>query len=446
MSIKIELISGLSYTKVKRRMNMHEGVIVMRRFFLPFLIIVLLAGCSSTIEEETETVQPKPPVEGEEEVVFVDPVEKQKPNTEYEPVFDGQTRVSGIKTTVELEVDIISDELERPWGIIQLPNKELLITQKSGSLVKVNSQNELTNIEASFPTMNTNGQGGLLDVAIDNDFQQSRIIYFTLSEQTNQGTHTAVAKGFFNDELTAISNIQIIYRALPSFDGEAHYGSRVVVDKDSNLFISTGDRQSLQTRNNAQDLTTGHGKILHITTEGSPVSSNPWVNDVAVNPEVYAYGLRNTQGLAIDPTTNTLYASEMGPRGGDEINIIESKANYGWPIVSYGIEYSGQPIGDGITKKEGLSQPLYYWDPSIAPSGIAFYHLDHIKEWENNLFVASLVQKHIVRLLIKEGKVIGEERLLEDENQRFRDVLVSDDGSIYAITDEGRLYRISQKE
>jgi glucose/arabinose dehydrogenase len=419
----------------------------MKRIFLSILFVVFLVSCSSTVEEnnDEQPIEPTLP-EQQEEIIFSDPVEKQSPNTEYQPAFVGQTRVAGIKTSIDLRVEIVSDQLANPWGIVQLPNNDLIITQKQGTVVKIMNDNKVVVIDAIFPLMNTNGQGGLLDVAIDNDFLQNKTIYFTLSEQTDQGTHTAVAKGVFNDELTTINDIEIIYRALPSFDGEAHYGSRVVVDQNNNLFVSTGDRQSLQTRDNAQALDTAHGKILHITSDGSPVSINPWIDDDLAQPEVYALGFRNSQGLAIDPITGTLYASDMGPKGGDEINIVKAKENYGWPIIGYGIEYSGQPVGTGISEKEGLVQPLYYWDPSIAPSGIAFYHLNEVKEWENNLFVASLVQKHIARLLIRDGKVIGEERLLEDQDQRFRDVLVSIDGSIYAITDEGRLYHISKAD
>ncbi len=417
----------------------------MKCFFLSLLVIFMLASCSSPGDDNNEQpIIPPQSNDEDDEIIFVDPVETQDPNSEYQPAFSGQTRVSGIETSTDLSVEILSDQLVNPWGMIQLPNNELIITQKQGTVVRVTNQNELVTIDATFPSMNTSGQGGLLDVAIDNDFQQSKIIYFTLSQQTTQGTNTAVVKGVFNDELTAINNIEVIYQALPSFNGVAHYGSRVVIDQNNNLFVSTGDRQSLETRNNAQALDTAHGKIIHITSSGEPVSTNPWIDDNQANPEVYALGLRNAQGLAIDPTTNTLYASDMGPAGGDEINIIQAKENYGWPIVSYGIEYSGQPVGEGITTQEGFIQPLYYWDPSIAPSGIDFYHKNVVKEWENNLFVASLVQKHVVRLMIRDGKVIGEERLLEDENQRIRDVLVGNDGSLYAISDEGRLYQLKK--
>lgn len=412
----------------------------MKQILVSILLVTLLVGC--TIKVEDKKPLPTQPPKIEEEIIFSEPVEKQKSSTNFKPTFDSQTRVAGITTSVELNVEVVSDQLSNPWGLVQLPNHELIITQRQGNIVRVTNKNEIIKIDAQFPAMNTNGQGGLLDVAIDNDFAQSRIIYFTLSEQTKNGTHTAVAQGVFNDDLTAVNDIKIIYRALPSFDGEAHYGSRVVVDQNNNLFVSTGERQSLKTRNNAQLLNTAHGKIVHITSDGSPVASNPWMNDQDANPEIYAMGFRNTQGLAIDPLTNTLYASDMGPKGGDEINVIQAKGNYGWPIISYGTEYSGQPIGEGMYQKEGLIQPLYYWNPSIAPSGIAFYHLDVVKEWKNNLFVASLVQKHIARLLIKDGKVIGEERLLADENKRFRDVLVAEDGSLFAITDEGRLYHI----
>lgn len=419
----------------------------MKRIIYLALLLLVLASCVIQAPEDNQTPPVTPPKqEPQDELVFTDPVETRKANTDYKPDFNNQTRVAGVKTTTKLSIEIISDQLNRPWGMVELPSGELVITQKQGSVVLVNNENKLINVQATFPSINSSGQGGLLDVAVANDFTNSRVIYFTLSENTTQGTHTAVAKGIFNDDLTAINNIEVIYRALPSFKGDAHYGSRVVVDSNNNLFVSTGDRQSLQTRDNAQDLSTAHGKILHIAPNGKAVSTNPWVNDEEANPEVYALGLRNAQGLAIDPSTNTLYVSDMGPKGGDEINVIESSKNYGWPIIGYGIEYSNQPVGQGITKQEGLEQPLYYWDPSIAPSGIAFYDNDTIKEWKNNLFVGALAGKHLIRLVISDNQVIGEERLLEDINQRFRDVLVSSDGSLYAISDEGRLVHIKKAQ
>ena len=224
-----------------------------------------------------------------------------------------------------------------------------------------------------------------------------------------------------------------------------HFGSRIVFDKKGNIFVSTGERSDMATRPKAQFLDNGYGKVLYITTEGKPVEGNPFVNTPGAQPEIYSYGHRNAQGLDIHPESGDLWLSEMGPRGGDEINLIKPGKNYGWPTITYGIEYDGNIVGEGITQKEGMEQPVYYWDPVLSPSGMAFYNSSDIPEWKNNLFIGGLNSKHISRIVIKENKVIGEERLLEKENQRFRDIGMGKDGALYAVTDEGRLYRISKK-
>ena len=189
----------------------------------------------------------------------------------------------------------------------------------------------------------------------------------------------------------------------------------------------------------------GYGKVIHITPEGKPVPDNPFIGVTGAMPEIYSYGHRNAQGLAIHPETNELWLSEMGPRGGDELNLIEAGKNYGWAVITYGLEYSGKPVGEGITQKEGMEQPIYYWDPVLSPSGMTFYSSDIIPEWQNNLFIGGLSSKHIARIVLKDNRVIGEERLLSGENQRFRDIGNGKDGALYAVTDEGRLYRIARK-
>jgi glucose/arabinose dehydrogenase len=223
-----------------------------------------------------------------------------------------------------------------------------------------------------------------------------------------------------------------------------HFGSRIVFDKSGNIFITTGERSSLETRYNAQKLETAHGKVIHITPEGKAVPGNPFINKAGALPEIYSYGHRNPQGLDIHPVTGELWLSEMGPRGGDELNLIEAGKDYGWPTITYGIEYNGNTIGDGITQKEGMEQPVYYWDPVLSPSGMVFYNSTVIPEWENNLFIGGLSSRHIARIVIENGKVVGEERLLADEGERFRDVESGSDGALYAVTDSGKLYRIAK--
>jgi glucose/arabinose dehydrogenase len=321
-----------------------------------------------------------------------------------------------------------------------------VITEKGGTLRLATTDGTVSDKITGFPEVDDRQQGGLLDVAPAPDFTTSRMLYFTLAERTPLGSLTAVGKGRLSDDETVIENFQIIYRAIPYFDNSMHFGSRIVFDEEGNIFVSTGERSDLATRPNAQKLNTAHGKVLHITPEGKPAPGNPFLNTEGVLPEIYSYGHRNPQGLDIHPVTGDLWLSEMGPRGGDEINLIKPGKNYGWAIISYGLEYSGKPIGEGITQKEGMEQPVYYWDPVLSPSGMTFYSSNAIPEWENNLFIGGLSSKHIARLVIKDNRVVGEERLLEEEGQRIRDVTDGKDGALYAVTDEGRLYRIAKEE
>jgi glucose/arabinose dehydrogenase len=243
-----------------------------------------------------------------------------------------------------------------------------------------------------------------------------------------------------------VENAKVIYRATPAYNGNLHYGGRLLIDPSGNLIISTGERSDLATRPQAQQLNSALGKIIRVTKEGQPAPGNPFIGKEGVRPELYSYGHRNVQGLAFHPQTGDLWESEMGPRGGDEVNRIQPGHNYGWPVIGYGLEYSGQKVGEGITQKDGMEQPVYYWDPVLSPSGITFYTGDQIPEWKNNLFVAGLNSSHIARLVIQNNKVTGEERLLANEGQRFRDVAEGKDGALYAITDEGRLYKVTKKE
>lgn len=418
--------------------------------FILFLSMFLFA-CSPSIQEpidDDDDIE-EPIIEEPDEpkipdIVFVDPVETNSPNTSYLPAFEGQTRISGVKTTISYTFTVLTPALNEPWGIDVLPNGDLVVTEKSGKLRIVKSDGSIGPAITGFPAINSNGQGGLLDVVVSPQFAQDRMLYFTLSLQSSKGSVTAVGKAELSNDQTTLNNFELIYEATPYFSGNGHYGSRIVFDKTGYLFISTGDRQSVQTRMNSQNLNNGHGKVLRLNTDGTPAQDNPFINQGNSHTPIYAYGLRNVQGLAIDPVTGGLWASEMGPLGGDEVNLIESTKNYGWPIISYGKEYNGAPIGDGITQKEGMEQPVYYWDPAVAPSGMTFYTSNIIPEWKNNLFIATLRGEHIARLIIKDNRVIGEERLLGDEGQRFRDIAMGLNGELYAITDQGRLYRIGK--
>lgn len=373
------------------------------------------------------------------------PVETKSANTNYKPAFAGQTRISGVKTTTDYEATILTRQLNKPWGIAVLPDGRLLITEKEGTMRIVNASGNVSDAITGLPDVNSRGQGGLLGLTLDPAFSTNRMVYWVYSENTSEGNLTAVAKGKLSEDEKKIVDAVVIYRAFPAYRGALHYGGRILFDKGGNLFVSTGERSDLATRPQAQHLNSALGKIVRITKDGQPASGNPFLNNANAKPEIYSYGHRNVQGLAFHPETGDLWENEFGPRGGDELNLIKPGKNYGWPTITYGIEYSGQKIGDAIQQKEGMEQPVYYWDPVLSPSGMTFYSDNKIPEWKNNLFITGLNSKHIARLVIKNNKVVGEERLLSDEGQRFRDVQQGKDGALYAITDEGRLYRIGKK-
>jgi glucose/arabinose dehydrogenase len=325
-----------------------------------------------------------------------------------------------------------------------MPDGRLMITIKSGYMEIHDKNGALIKKITGFPPVVTDGQGGLLDVAFDPNFASNKMIYWSFSETYSPGNLTAVAKGKLNEAAGTVENVTVIFRATPALNSNLHFGSRLAFDKDGNLFVSAGERSILEGRAQAQKLESHLGKVFKITTDGKPAPGNPFLNTPGAMPEIYSYGHRNPQGLAIDPSTGELWEAEFGPRGGDEINLVSAGKDYGWPIITYGIEYSGQKIGDAIQQKAGLEQPVYYWDPVISPSGICFYSGNAIPEWKNNLFVASLSGQHLDRLVIKNNKVTGEERLLVDKNNRFRDVTYMNN-MLYAITDDGDIYRISKK-
>ena len=324
-------------------------------------------------------------------------VETEKPNSDYKPAFAGQTRVMGYKTQTPYKVDVINHNLGKPWGIAQLPDGNFLITEKSGYINLISKDGKSVTKITGLPKVDSRGQGGLLDIVIDPDFDKNQTIYWSFSEPYEKGNLTSVGKGVLNGN--KILNSKVIFRATPSYDGRLHYGSRLAFDKTGNLFVSTGERSDLETRPLAQDLKAYLGKIIKIDKEGKPAAGNPFIESNKAQPEIFSYGHRNPQGIAIHPETGELWETEMGPRGGDEINHIQAGKNYGWPTITYGIEYSGEKINNGLTKKDGLEQPVYYWDPVISPSGITFY-TGNIEEWKNNLFIACLSGEKINRIIL----------------------------------------------
>lgn len=410
--------------------------LIMKIYFC-FISVFVLLGFFSCNDDAS-------PVK-DQEVVLGDPVETNPPNTNYKPAFTGQTRIGSVKTTTKIKVEEIANAIGRPWGIISMPNGNLLVTDKMGFMQIFSEIGQKISKIEGFPTVDSGGQGGMLDVALDPEFATNRMIFWTFSEPFGNGNLTSVAKGRLANDEKSIENPTVIYRAEPSYNGSLHYGGRLVFDENQNLFISTGERSDLTTRPQAQALNSALGKIVRITKNGQPVAGNPFESTSNAKPEIYSYGHRNVQGLAFHPVTKQLWETEFGARGGDEVNYIQTGKNYGWPVITYGLEYSGEKIGDGITQKDEMEQPAYYWDPSISPSGIDFYKGNAIPEWQNNLFIGALSGQHIIRLVIKDNKIVGEERLLAEKGERFRDVLASHKNqSLYAITDSGKIYKISR--
>lgn len=411
--------------------------VLSRLFLIGFVSGLVFSSCSNDKSDDIVKV-PDEPADS-----TYPPVETAPPNTSYSPAFSGQTRVAGVRTKTNYIVTQFASGLSSPWGLTSLPDGRLIVTEKNGTLRIVSASGSLSAPINGLPAVNSSGQGGLLDIAVDPNFSSNRMLYWTFAQSGQGGTATAVAKGRLSLDETTIENPEVIYTALPRFNGTLHYGSRLEWDKDGNLFVSTGERSSMQTRAEAQNVKNGLGKIVRITTSGTPAMGNPTFTDPDAIPELYSYGHRNVQGLATHPATGDLWSAEFGPKGGDEVNLIKPGNNYGWPVITYGIEYSGATIGQGITQQSGMEQPVYYWDPVISPSGITFYSGNLINEWTNNLFLAGLSGQHVVRLVIKDNKVVGEERLLSDEKQRFRDIHEGLDGALYTITDSGLLYRIA---
>lgn len=396
-------------------------------------------ACSSNDNIDSEEV-PEP-----ETPVSVTPVETNPANTNYRPAFTGQTRIGGVTTTTPYSHTVLTSSLNAPWGITSLPDGRLLITEKAGTMRIVTASGSVGGAITGIPTVNSGGQGGLLGLCIDPQFASNRMVYWVFSENVTGGTTTSVAKGRLSNTETSLENVTVIYRANPASNSTAHYGGRIVFDASGNLLVSIGDKSNNNTRQMVQLVSTALGKIVRITTDGAPAPGNPTFSGSGALPELYAMGLRNPQGIALHPTTGDLWQSEHGPRGGDEINRVQAGANYGWPTITYGIEYGGQAIGSGIQQQTGLEQPVYYWDPVISPSGMTFYRGNRVPEWENNLFVGALSGQHIARLIIQNNRITGEERLLRSENQRFRDITQGSNGALYAITDIGRLYRIDRQ-
>ena len=341
---------------------------------------------------------------------------------------------------VALDVQTITKGLEHPWGLAFLPDKRMLVTERPGRLRVVGPDGRLSEPLTGVPQVYASGQGGLLDVALSPTFDKDRLVYLSFAESGEGGAGTAVARGQLGDR--GLEKTQVIWRQQPKVSGSNHWGSRIVFRPDGTLFVTLGDRFNYSQQ--AQDLSTTIGKIVRINPDGSAPRDNPFVNRAGARPEIWSYGHRNVQAAALHPETGQLWTVEHGARGGDELNHPEAGKNYGWPVISYGVHYSFLKIGEG-TAKQGMEQPVYYWDPVIAPSGMIFYTADLFAEWKNNILIGSLTPGLLDRLIMKNGKVGTEQRYLGDLGERIRNVRQAPDGSIYLLTDarNGQVLRIT---
>lgn len=342
----------------------------------------------------------------------------------------------------------IATGLEHPWSLAFLPDRQgMLVTERPGNLRVVTAEGKLSAPLNGVPKVWAKGQGGLLDVALSPDFKQDRMIYLSYAEGGGQGNKagTAVGRGRLSEDLTTLKDFRVIFRQEPKLSVGNHFGSRLVFDRDGYLFITLGENNDRPT---AQDLDKLQGKVVRIYPDGKVPEDNPFVGQAGVRPEIWAYGVRNPQGAALNPWTGTLWENEHGPQGGDEVNIIERGKNYGWPLATHGINYSGQPIPEANGKiAEGTVGPHHVWEKSPGLSGLAFYDGDRFKAWRHNAFIGALVTRELIRLQFDGDKVVHEERLLGELDKRIRDVRQGPDGYLYVLTDEedGGLYRVGLK-
>ena len=339
-----------------------------------------------------------------------------------------------------LNYETVTDGLDHPWSLAFLPGGDMLVTERSGQLRLVKKNGELlAQPIAGLPPVRQHGQGGLLDVVLHPDFENNRWVYLSFAERGRGGVGTAVARGRL--EGRALKDVEVIFRLSPKTGARQHFGSRLVFDRQGLLYVTLGDRGD---RPRAQRLDDHAGSLIRIRDDGGIPGDNPFVGRSDARAEIYSYGHRNIQGAALHPESGEIWTHEHGPQGGDELNIPQPGVNYGWPVITYGVNYGiGTKIGEG-THKQGMAQPIHYWVPSIAPSGMAFYDGDKFPNWRGDLFIGSLKFRQLVRLRLAGERVIHEERLLTDEFGRIRDVRTGPDGLIYLLTDDddGELIRL----
>lgn len=362
-----------------------------------------------------------------------EPVETRAPNASGQtPAFANQTRAPQPQQPAAVDVSAMAEGLPKAWALELLPDGGMLVTTKEGAMHIVSARGEIGDAIQGIPAVDARGQGGLLDVALSPSFAEDRLIYWSFSEPRQDGNGTSVARATLSQDRTRLENVAVFFRQMPGWQNNKHFGSRLTFAADGKLLVTVGERSDPASRVHAQDLASGFGKIFRIDADGTPPPDNPFVGRDDAQPEIWSYGHRNLQAAALDGQ-GRLWTVEHGPKGGDELNRPEAGKNYGWPVITYGEDYSGSPIGNGITAKEGMEQPVYFWDPVIGPSGMAWYGDGPFAAWKDSFIVGGLVSQGLVVLKLDGDRVASEEHV--PLKARIRDVKVAPDGTVYALTE-----------
>jgi glucose/arabinose dehydrogenase len=375
------------------------------------------------------------------------PVTQGEANTNFQPAFAGQTRAPEARSGITIAQRPLDARLEHPWAIVFLPDGRMLVTERPGRMRIVAREGQLSAPIQGLPRVDARGQGGLLDVVLSPSFATDRLIYWSYSEPRGSGQNaTAVARGRLSDNGARVENVQRIFQQNPAWRSTAHFGSRLVFDREGHLYITLGERSNPEPRVLAQDLSATIGKVVRINADGTIPADNPFVSQANARPEIWSYGHRNVQGADINPETGALWTIEHGPQGGDELNIPQAGRNYGWPVISYGEDYGGAPMGEGIAVRDGMEQPVYYWDPVIAPGDMDFYRGEFFP-WRGDILIGGLNVEQLVRLDIDGERVVGEERFNLGIG-RIRDMAEDETGALWVITDEdnGRIVRLTPQQ
>lgn len=346
----------------------------------------------------------------------------------------------------ELRLDVVTAGLSHPWAMVFLPDGKMLVTERGGTLRTVTADGRISEPISGVPPVDARGQGGLLGLALHPRFAENRLVYMSFSEPGPGGTNsTAVARGVLSEDARTLTDVTVIFSQQPKVASTLHFGSRLVFDREGRLYVTLGERSHANVREQAQALDSHLGKIIRINDDGSVPQDNPFLGTQGARPEIWSYGHRNVQGATLHPETGKLWSIEHGPRGGDELNIPEAGRNYGWPVISYGVNYDGSPVGSGKSAMPGMEQPVYQWTPVIAPGNMTFYTGEAIPQWRGNLLIAGLRARALVRLELSAERVVHEERLLNRFGQRIRDVVQGPEGAVYLLTDEdpGAILKLS---